>query len=133
MTAHFTAEQANRMLPLVSRIVADIMNEHRRWQMLVQEFELATAASRADAPDPRADELQRDVQASAADIDRFIGELRDLGVDFKGFDLGLVDFPGEIDGRPVCLCWHLGESAVRYWHETDSGFAGRRPLDGAAV
>jgi hypothetical protein len=128
----FTVEQANRMLPLVSRIADDIVREYARWREQVRAFELATAHSRADLPDPRADELQRIAQRTAADIDGFVGELRRLGVELKGFD-GLIDFPGEIDGRPVCLCWRLGEPSVRYWHEVDAGFSGRQPLDSAAA
>jgi hypothetical protein len=41
---------------------------------------------------------------------------------------GLVDFRTMRDGRAVYLCWRLGEDAIRYWHELDAGFAGRRPL-----
>jgi hypothetical protein len=41
---------------------------------------------------------------------------------------GLVDFPGLREGRPVFLCWQLGEDAVRHWHDVESGFLGRRPL-----
>ena len=62
------------------------------------------------------------------EIDGYMGELVELGVMFKGFDAGLVDFPGFMDGRPVFLCWQLGEDSVKYWHEEDAGFAGRQPL-----
>jgi hypothetical protein len=41
---------------------------------------------------------------------------------------GLVDFPTIMDGRTVCLCWKLDEPEVLFWHEWDSGFAGRQPL-----
>jgi hypothetical protein len=41
---------------------------------------------------------------------------------------GLVDFPGEIEGRRVWLCWRLGEDRVAHWHELDAGFGGRKPL-----
>jgi hypothetical protein len=41
---------------------------------------------------------------------------------------GLVDFPGEVDGRRVFLCWRADEGRVAYWHGPESGFAGRRPL-----
>jgi hypothetical protein len=40
-----------------------------------------------------------------------------------------VDFPAERDGRPVYLCWRLGEPSVQFWHEIDAGFVGRRPLE----
>ena len=43
-------------------------------------------------------------------------------------ETGLVDFPGERDGRRVWLCWRLGEARVEHWHELESGFVGRKPL-----
>ena len=43
-------------------------------------------------------------------------------------ETGLVDFPGEREGRPVWLCWRLGEDRVAHWHEIDTGFIGRKPL-----
>ncbi|HSA57806.1 MAG TPA: DUF2203 domain-containing protein [Gemmatimonadaceae bacterium] len=124
----FTVEQANRMLPLVGRIVRDIVQTHRAWARSVQEFELAAAESRADRPSPRAEELQRETQRLAAEIQGFMGELRELDVEFKGFELGLVDFPSELDGRLIYLCWKLGEESVAWWHEVEDGFAGRQPL-----
>jgi hypothetical protein len=130
---HFTVEQANRMLPLVRRIAADIVRDYRRWQDAVDAFEVATAASRADAPDPHAVQLQREAQQMAADIDGYVRELAALGLECKSFDLGLVDFPGEVDGAPAYLCWRLGEPSVQWWHGRDSGFAGRRPLDPSTV
>ncbi len=124
----FSVEQANRMLPYVERIVRDIVGGYAEWRRLVGEFEIATAGARAGAPDPQADQLQRDAQRLAADIEACQDELLALGLDFKGYEQGLVDFPAERDGRPVFLCWQLGERAVLHWHDRDAGFAGRRPL-----
>ena len=128
MTRLFTVDQANRTLPLVKRIVRDIVETHREWRRSVQEFELATAESRADRPSQRAQVLQREVQLLAREIQGFMGELRELGVEFKGFDLGLVDFPSEREGRLVYLCWKLGEDSVAWWHELEDGYRGRQPL-----
>ena len=124
----FTVEQANAMLPLLRRIVEDVVMGYRRWQERVREFEVVTASARADQPDERAEQLQADAQRLAAEIDGFIAELTALGVEFKGFDLGLVDFPGELAGRPVHLCWRLGEPSVQFWHERDAGYSSRRPI-----
>jgi hypothetical protein len=122
----FTIEQANRTLPLVRSIVQDIVSEYARWQQLVKTLDVIAAGPARDAAE--IDRLQRDIQSAAASIDRWAGELKDLGVEMKGFDVGLVDFPGQMGGRPVYLCWRLGEPAVAHWHECDAGFAGRRPL-----
>jgi hypothetical protein len=124
----YTLEQANRTLPLVRRIAEDIVVQYRRWQERVREFEIVTTRSRADLPDARAESIQRDVQALAAEIDGFVAELAELGVEFKDYERGLVDFPGESAGHPVYLCWQLGEPEIGYWHEMDAGFPGRQPI-----
>ena len=133
MSRRFTVEEANRTLPLVRRIVEDIVAEYARWREMVHEYELAASSSTVDHPNAAAEHFQRAAQASAEEIERFVSELEALGVSFKGFDLGLVDFPAEIEGREVFLCWRLGEPAVQYWHETDAGFAGRQPLSTPAL
>ena len=140
----FSVEQANRTLPLVRRIVEDIVREHRRWQEKILELELvastaaaSVAADSAVVVTPPADDrtaaLERDAMAIARDIDAFERELEELGIVLKDRRLGLIDFPGEIDGRRVWLCWRLGETAVQYWHDLDSGYAGRQPLPAAAL
>jgi hypothetical protein len=139
----FTVEQANRTLPLVRRIVEDIVREHRRWQEKILELELvasnaagATANNPAPAPsssDERVAAIERDALAIARDIDAFERELQELGIALKDRRLGLIDFPGEIDGRQVWLCWRLGEPSVQYWHDLDAGYAGRQPLPAPAL
>ena len=62
-------------------------------------------------------------------INGYLGELSDIGCVFKGFDAGLVDFYSLLDDRLIFLCWRLDEPAVEHWHEIDSGFSGRHPLD----
>lgn len=120
----FTVEQANRMLPLVRRIVEDLVVAHGAWQQAVGRFEMASNASASDA-----EYYQREIERLAHEIDGYLRELTDLGVEFKGFEEGLIDFPGEMDGRSIYLCWKLGEPSVQHWHEIDAGFAGRKQLE----
>lgn len=129
-SAHsFTPEQANRTLPLVRRIVEDIVQQFAQWQARVGELELESVTHSVATPNPRAEELEREVAAIAKEIEQFRQELGALGVEFKDAVLGLVDFPAERDGRPVYLCWRLGEPEVDHWHELNAGYAGRQPLD----
>ena len=128
MRTRFTVEDANRTLPLVRRIVGDLVRDYWRWQEKVREYEEIAATRQADQPNEEADRLEREAQQLALDIDGYLAEIRALGVEMKGFDTGLVDFPAEVDGRSVLLCWQLGEDSVRYWHEEHAGFAGRRPV-----
>jgi hypothetical protein len=129
----FTVEEANRTLPLVSRIVDDLVREHQRWEDKVREFELATVGSTPDHPDAIAELLQMEALRLAKDIEGYIAELNDLGVICKSMDTGLVDFRGQIDGREVFYCWKLGEPSVMYWHEVDAGFVGRQLLHPLAL
>ena len=124
----FTVEEANRTLPLVSRIVEDLVREHKLWEDKVREFELATVGSSPEHPDAIAELLQMEAQRLATDIEGYIAELNDLGVICKGMGTGLVDFRGRIDGRDVFYCWTLGEASVLYWQEVDAGFVGRQRL-----
>lgn len=128
MRTNFTVDDANKMLPLVRRIVSDVVRDYMRWQDKVKEFEAAAAIRTLDTPGGDADRLEREAQDIAREIDGYIAEITQLGVQMKGFDTGLVDFPGELDGRPILLCWQLGEENVQYWHEEDAGFIGRQPL-----
>lgn len=129
---YFTVEQANRTLPLVRRIVADIVQTYERWQDAVRAFELASVAASATQQSAEAEERQREAQRLAEEIAGFVRELEALGVEFKGYDVGLVDFPARSGDRTVYLCWQLGEPDVRYWHELNGGFAGRQPIDALA-
>jgi hypothetical protein len=56
-------------------------------------------------------------------------EIDSTGVQVKDLDIGLLDFPCEVEGRTVLLCWKLGEAGITHWHGTDEGFAGRKPVD----
>jgi hypothetical protein len=95
----------------------------------VQTFESAATWTRADSPSSQLGTLEADIKRLAAEIESYLVELRELGVDFKGFEQGLVDFPGERDGRVVCLCWKLDEDEVSFWHEVTDGYAGRQRLE----
>jgi hypothetical protein len=58
-----------------------------------------------------------------------LAEIDAAGVQVKDLDIGLLDFPCEVDGRIVLLCWKLGESRITHWHSVSEGFAGRKPID----
>jgi hypothetical protein len=58
-----------------------------------------------------------------------MAEIDATGVQVKDLDIGLLDFPCEVDGRTILLCWKLGEDAITHWHGVSEGFAGRKPID----
>jgi hypothetical protein len=123
----FTVEQANATLPLVRRIVEDIVGQHRVWHEKLLEIDLLAASGRAsDAA--QVERLEREAQAVAREIETFRRELVDLGIQLKDPRLGLIDFPSTMGHKSVLLCWRLGELDVQFWHDVDAGYAGRQPL-----
>ena len=58
-----------------------------------------------------------------------MGEIDAMGVQVKDLDIGLLDFPCEVDGEVVLLCWKLGEKSITHWHGVSEGFAGRKRID----
>ena len=129
----FSVDQANRTLPLVRKIVEDVVRQNRCWRERLLELDLIASTARADDPRTRVEELERDVQSLAREIEGYQRELEALGIQLKDPLLGLVDFPSEMNGRQVLLCWRLGEPEVQFWHEEDAGYAGRQPLSPALV
>jgi len=125
---YFTVEQANKTLPLVRKIVEDVVAQHKKWRETILELDLVASTARADDPRDRAEELERQALALARELDGYQRELEELGIQLKDRRLGLVDYPSEMGGRTVLLCWRLGEPEVQFWHEVDAGYAGRQPL-----
>lgn len=125
----YTPASANAALPYVRRVVADLVRDHAAWRAsTAAAAPTADAAADADAP-----ALRRRAAHLADDVRSALAELAALGVECKGLDVGLVDFPAVVDGVPAYLCWQLGEPAVAWWHRRDAGFAGRQLLAAAHV
>ncbi len=128
---YFTLTDANRALPLVQRIVADITAHYPAWRDLVSKYELVAARAKPEWGESAAQRaLRHEVDEAARGINGYMRELDQIGCVFKGFDLGLVDFYGKLDGRDIFWCWRVGEERIEHWHELEAGFAGRRPVPG---
>ncbi len=126
----FTIEEANSTLPLVKRVVADILADHEIWSDRMRQYELLSAGETGeDGESAEQISLREEVDAAARRITGYLKELAQIGCVFKGFEVGLVDFYSKREGRDVMLCWKYGEVAVQHWHEVDGGFAGRVPIE----
>lgn len=67
-------------------------------------------------------------KAAQARLDELMTQVQETGAELKGFAPFLLDFPSELDGTPVLLCWLEGDRALEWYHRADLGFAGRRRL-----
>lgn len=127
----FTVQQANAMLPLVRAITVDLQQLAREIVERKQRLATLQAGRSAASADPYSAELSQIEESLQADLSRlqdYMQELADLGVEPKGAVEGLVDFPAVRQGRPIYLCWRLGEESVQFWHDLESGYAGRQAI-----
>ena len=122
----FTIVEANGTLPFVSRVVRDIFESHKRISELYTRMRRLTEDGLTDA----AGTIEKQISDLMRRREEYYREIRQVGCEFKGSELGLVDFPARIGDREVYLCWRLGEPEIKFWHELESGFAGRQPVDG---
>ena len=126
MNKLFSVDEANALIPQLRDLLARVRAERER--MLEMKPELEKGQSQKGYPNdwgtPRGAEYIEILDA----FQQAMKAIEDLGVLVKDFNIGLCDFPHKRDGRVVYLCWKLDEDEVSWWHDVDTGFAGRQPL-----
>ena len=110
----FTPLQANHRLPLVKKIVTEILEKGQALRKFLEWY--------------HGQELPQECAMLETEIEALITELEELGCYFKdwNFEIGLVDFPAQIHGQDVLLCWRSDEPFIRWYHTIDDGYPGRR-------
>lgn len=121
----FTLEEASRLLPRIRTILEEVTGEWRRVRELNPEIQKVRDKAPMDAFTPYGVQYVEAV----SHLMFLLHQIKEMGVHLKDADKGLCDFPYMRRGRVVYLCWHLGEESIGYWHDIESGFAGREPLD----
>lgn len=116
-TKYFSPSEAVRTLPLVKKIVYDILSDASELRIISSSL----AVNVEDNPD---------VKRLTRNIEGYLKELEEIGCYFKdwNFQLGLVDFPSIIDGKEVMLCWRSDEEFIKFYHGADEGYVGRKPI-----
>jgi hypothetical protein len=117
----FTPEEANAELPELRARLPRLRDARHA---LIRSSERITDAVAADGGGVAGSdwfEAQRSLRAEVL-------YLAERGILLRDPETGLVDFPGDVDGRPVYLCWRLGEDHVAWYHGEDAGFASRKRL-----
>lgn len=120
---HYSLEEASELLPRVAELIPRMREARDR----LGDREAREALSEA-GPTNGGGQPGRTVSRGFLELRDLMAELRDLEVVLRDLDRGLLDFPSLRDGREVYLCWQEGEDAIGFWHEPETGFAGRKPL-----
>jgi hypothetical protein len=121
---HFTREEANALLPQLTAMLGQL----REAKDDLTDAEAHEALSEA-APSNGGGEEGKQVGVGFLEVRRLLETIEQSGIVLRDIDRGLIDFPAVMDGREVYLCWELGEDEVSFWHDLETGFDGREPLD----
>jgi hypothetical protein len=129
----FNLDEAQSLLPVLESLLRTAINGKKLMEEVEAEMQALThriflnggthvdvvAVARRKAERVKAEQRAKDALA----------EIDSIGVQVKDIDIGLLDFPCEVEGHIVLLCWKMGEASITHWHSTEEGFAGRKPID----
>ena len=122
-TQHYTRDEARALLPQVRQWLKEL--DELRDPMQKDEKRLRTIM--AKGCDAGGETVNRWVRA-LADFRDLLAEFQNREIVIKDLERGLVDFPAIIGGREVFLCWEKDEDDIEFWHDIDTGYAGRERL-----
>ena len=122
----FTVEEANDLLPVIRPQLEELQNQYASMSAFRETAKLAAQAANFGGGGM---ESGTGYVKSLYQIGKITTELHQIGVQLKDYSRGLIDFPSTRNGKIILLCWQLGEvERIEWWHETEGGFEGRKPL-----
>jgi hypothetical protein len=124
----FTVEEANALIPRFEIILSQLQQHSRALRDVISDLSDASGTVPDDLTTEQLLTLRPEVRPVATAMEGLLRDIEATGAHFKGLALGLVDFPAEVDGETILLCWQHGEKEIGYYHTLDSGFAARKPL-----
>jgi hypothetical protein len=129
----FSLEEAQSLLPILESLLRAAIGGKKIMEEVEAEMQTlnhriflnggthvdVVAVARRKAERAKAEQRAKDALA----------EIDSIGVQVKDLEIGLLDFPCEVEGSIVLLCWKMGEDSITHWHSPEEGFAGRKPID----
>ena len=125
MSRYYAIDEANAALPEVERILAALRDQREE---LIALRDRVVAASPPDDETPTDDAAEKirllrlGMQGLIDQMQAGVARLVELDITLRDISTGLIDFPALVSGRPIWLCWRLGEDDVAHWHSVDEGF-----------
>jgi hypothetical protein len=121
---HYTREEARELLPQLRQWLAEL-NRRREDS---EKFEKRLSNLASEGQDTGGDTVNQWIRA-LADMQAILAEFQRREILIKDLSRGLVDFPALIGGKEVFLCWESDEDDIEFWHDLDTGYAGREKLE----
>lgn len=121
---HFTVEEANSVVPHLLKVMPRVQELSRILSTQFPDVQKAWKKAKCNGGSVEGSAYLR----IALKLNRVLNDLTDKGCIIKGIDEGLIDFPAILDGKEVFLCWKAPEEEIRFWHDLNTGYAGRQKL-----
>ena len=125
MPKYYTPEEANNALSIVRPIISEMMQIGEKIRAHQPELWDLVQKSAGNGGNPKLSKLLTDFDR----LDLLFHQIQDMGIEVKDLTIGLIDFVALHEDREVYLCWKYGEDSVQFWHEIETGFAGRQLID----
>jgi len=124
MSSYFSVNDANKILPIVIKK----FNYAKKAKAEVMKMEQQLTSEMTPTSLEEYTIIKRKLNSSITKFYQSIEDLENTGVSLKGLDEGLLDFPAKRFDEEIWLCWKEGETEIKFWHEKDTGFMGRKPI-----
>jgi len=126
VSSYYDIDTANARLAELRPLLAALRDA--RDEVAAGQRRLAKLATADDADPTLIAREQEGITITVRRMEQAVRQIDAWGVTLRDIGTGLVDFPALVNGRPIWLCWKLGEDEIANWHEMDAGIAGRKPL-----
>jgi len=121
----FTLAEANQLIPQLTQHLTRVKQARITLVRIKDDIKKASAKATFGGGSPAGVLYIKSLEQ----IGEHLQAIQEMGIHVKDLDMGLCDFPSLLDGRVVFLCWKLGETEIRWWHELNTGYVGRKPLE----
>jgi len=126
MFSYFSTNEANDALPDVIKKFEYALTKKNEVTKLEQQLQMSLSAT--DSFEEYVT-LKQKLNSAITKFYESVEILEKTGVVVKSIEQGLLDFPSKRFNEEVWLCWKYGETEIKFWHEKDSGFLGRKPIE----
>ena len=126
MFSFFTTNEANKALPDVIKKFEYALSKNNEVRKIEQELQVSVSTTNSFKDYVN---LKQSLNSAIIKFYESVEVLESTGVVVKSLEQGLLDFPSKRFNEEVWLCWKHGETEIKFWHEKDSGFMGRKPIE----
>ena len=128
MAVYYDLSAANARVVEIRPLLEALLADRDAIADAQRELERLRGSNGSDANRAELEQYQEKMATTIRRMEAAVHQIDTWGITLRDIGTGLVDFPALASGRPIWLCWKLGEDDIAWWHDIDTGIAGRRPL-----